>query len=54
VTAVNGDHVDTARGLIRAVAATTPGNAVRLTVRRGTRDMDLSVTVGRRPDTGKD
>jgi serine protease Do len=49
VTAVNGDKVDTARNLIRAVAATVPGNTVRLSVRRQGREMDVSVTVGRRP-----
>jgi serine protease Do len=49
VTAVNGEHVDTAHNLIKAVAATPPGNNVRLTVRRGGRDMDVPVTVGRRP-----
>jgi serine protease Do len=48
--AVNGDKVDTSRDLIRAVAATPPGNNVRLSVRRGGRDMDVSVTVGRRPN----
>jgi serine protease Do len=49
VTAVNGDKIETARSLIRTVAATPPGNNVRLSVRRQGRDMDLSVTVGRRP-----
>lgn len=49
VTAVNGEHVNSARNLIKAVAATPPGNNVRLTVRRQGRDMDLPVTVGRRP-----
>ncbi len=49
VTAVNGDRVDSARGLIRAVAATSPGGAVRLAVRRGEQNLDLPVTVGRRP-----
>jgi serine protease Do len=49
VTAVNGERVDSARGLIRAVAATPPGNNVRLTLRRQGRDMDVTVTVGRRP-----
>ncbi len=39
VTAVNGEHVDTARSLVKAVAATPPGNSVRLTVRRGGRDV---------------
>jgi serine protease Do len=49
ITAVNGDRVDSARGLIRAIAAAAPGNSVRLTVRRQGRDMDLPVVVGRRP-----
>jgi len=48
VLAVNGDHVDSARGLIRAVAAAAPGSAVKLSVRRGGQSFDLPVTVGRR------
>jgi serine protease Do len=47
---VNGEKVDTARGLIKAVAATAPGNSVRLAVRRQGHDMDLSIVVGRRPN----
>ena len=49
VLAINGDRVDTPRGLIRAVAATAPGGAVRLSVRRGGQTIELPVTVGRRP-----
>ena len=49
VLAVNGDRVDTAQGLIKAVAAVAPGNAVRLTVRRNGQNLELPVTVGRRP-----
>ncbi|MCL2428944.1 MAG: trypsin-like peptidase domain-containing protein [Alphaproteobacteria bacterium] len=49
VTAVNGEHVDSARNLIKAVAATPPGNNVRLTVHRQGRDMEVPVTIGRRP-----
>ena len=49
IEAVNGDKVDTARGLIRAVAATMPGGAVKLTLRRNGQTLDLPVTVGRRP-----
>jgi serine protease Do len=49
VLAVNGERVDSARNLIRAVAAANPGNSVRLTVRRQGQSMDLPVTVGRRP-----
>ncbi|MBC7801573.1 MAG: trypsin-like peptidase domain-containing protein [Gemmatimonadaceae bacterium] len=48
VTAVNGERVDSARGLIKAVAAAQPGSAVRLSVRRGAQSIDLPVTVGRR------
>ena len=47
--AVNGDHIDTARSLIRAVAAMPPGQNVRLTVRRQGHDMELPITIGRRP-----
>ncbi len=49
VLAVDGLHVDTAQGLIKAVAATPPGNAVKLTVRRGGQNLEIPVTVGRRP-----
>jgi serine protease Do len=49
VLSVNGKSVDTARGLILAVAAIPPGNSASLSVRRGSREMDVSVTVGRRP-----
>ena len=49
VVAVDGTRVDTAQGLIKAVAATPPGNAVKLTVRRGGQNVDIPVTVGRRP-----
>ncbi len=49
VTAVNGQMIDTARGLIRAVAATPPGGNVSLSVRRQGRDIEVPVTVGRRP-----
>ncbi len=49
VTAVNGERVDSSRSLIKAVAATPPGNSVRLSLRRQGRDMDVPVTVGRRP-----
>ena len=49
VLAVDGNPVGTAQGLIKAVAATPPGNAVRLTVRRNGQTVELPVTVGRRP-----
>jgi serine protease Do len=49
VTALNGQSVDSARSLIRGVAMTPPGNTVRLAVRRQGRDIEVPVTVGRRP-----
>ena len=48
---VNGDRVDTARSVIKAVASVPPGNSVHILLRRQGHDMDLSVTVGRRPNT---
>jgi serine protease Do len=50
VIAVNGEAVDGSRSLIRAVAAAPPGASVRLRVRRQARELDIPVTVGRRPD----
>jgi serine protease Do len=50
VTAVNGQPVDTARGLIRQIAQAAPGSQVRLTVRRQGREIEIGVTVGRRPN----
>ena len=49
VTAVNGERVDSARGLIKAVAATPPGNNLHLSVVRQGQELDIPVTVGRRP-----
>jgi serine protease Do len=49
ILAINGEHVDSARGLIRAVAATPPGNHIHLTIRRQGQTMEVPVTVGRRP-----
>lgn len=49
VLAINGDRVLTAQGLIKAVAATAPGNPVKLTVRRAGQNFELPVTVGLRP-----
>jgi len=49
VVAINGDRIETSRGLIRAVAAVPPGNNIRVTVRRQGREVDIAITVGRRP-----
>ncbi len=50
IVGVNGETVASARALIRAVAATAPGNTVRLAVRRGGQSVEFSVAVGRRPN----
>ena len=49
VVAVNGSQVESAQMLIKAVAAAAPGSAVRLTVRRAGKSLDVPVTVGLRP-----
>lgn len=49
VLAVNGERIDTSRGLIRAVAGVTPGESARIMVRRMGREVEVPVTVGRRP-----
>ncbi len=49
VTAVNGRAVDDARGLIRQIAQAPPGTQVRLTLRRGRRQIEVGITVGHRP-----
>ena len=51
VTGVNGTTVESARALIRSVAGISPGNPVRLVVRRQGANVDVTVTVGRRPRT---
>jgi len=52
ILAVNGERVETPRGLIRAVAAAAPGSTVTLAIRRQGREFDLPVVVGRRPAEG--
>jgi serine protease Do len=54
VIAIDGEAVSTSRGLIRAVAAVTPGNNARLTVHRQGQTMELPVVVGLRPSTRDD
>ena len=49
VVAINGETVSSSRGLIRAVAAVTPGNSARLTLKRQGQTMELPVMVGLRP-----
>jgi serine protease Do len=49
IVGVDGHRVDSARGVIRAIAQATPGSEVRLTLRRGGREETVGVIVGRRP-----
>jgi serine protease Do len=49
VLAINGERIESSRGLIRAVAGVPPGNSVRLTIRRQGREIEIPVNVGRRP-----
>ena len=49
VTALNGQPVDSSRELIRSVAAVAPGGSVNVTLRRQGREIEIPVTVGRRP-----
>jgi serine protease Do len=49
VLAVDSEHIETARGLIRAIAGKAPGDTVHLTVQRQGRQLDVPVTIGRRP-----
>ncbi len=49
VDTVNGDKVDSARSLIRAIAAAAPGSSIRLSVLRAGRTFDVPMMVGRRP-----
>ncbi len=49
VAAVNGDRIDSSRGLIRAIAVVPPGQTVRMTVRRQGNELAIPVIVGRRP-----
>ena len=50
VTAINGQSVEDSRALLRAVAAIAPGQTARLTVQRQGREIEVPVTVGRRPN----
>ena len=49
VLAINGDRIESSRGLIRAVAVVAPGNNLRVTIRRQGREIEIPVNVGRRP-----
>ncbi len=49
VEATDGERVDSAIGLVRAIAAAPPGTRVTLLIRRGERELRVPVVVGRRP-----
>ena len=53
VTEVDGRAVSSANALIKAIATLQPGRAVTLSVRRGTHDVTIQVTIGRRPADGQ-
>jgi serine protease Do len=52
ILSVNGERIEGALGLIRTVAAVSPGSSVNLTIRRQGREFDVPVTVGQRPASG--
>ncbi len=52
ILTLNGERIETARSLIRAVAAVSPGTSVTLSIRRQGRQLDVPVTVGLRPTEG--
>ena len=51
ITALDGTKVDTNHPLVELLAAHAPGSTVTLTVRRGTSDLTISVTLATRPAT---
>ncbi len=46
---VNGQKVENARDVIKAVTAVSPGSVVQIRLRRQAREISLDVTLGRRP-----
>ncbi len=52
ILAVNGERIENARALIRTIAAMPPGSSVNLSIRRQGREMDVPLTIGRRPLEG--
>jgi serine protease Do len=51
ITAVDGSTVDTSHPLVELLATHQPGSTVTLTVRRGTTDLTVQVTLATRPAT---
>jgi S1-C subfamily serine protease len=49
VTSFNGDRISSSRELIRDVSAVNPGGVAHLRVKRQAQNLDVEVTVGRRP-----
>ena len=54
ILSVDGDDVDSARGLIRAVARAAPGSSIRLALVRHGHHVMVPVLVGHRPDGVED
>ncbi len=51
ITAVDGSKVDTNHPLVELLSGRLPGSTITLTVRRGTSDLTVQVTLGTRPAT---
>jgi S1-C subfamily serine protease len=49
ITAVNGTKIDTSHPLIELIASHAPGETITLSVRRGSADADIQVTLTTRP-----
>ena len=49
ITAMAGEHMDTARSMIRAIAAARPNSDLQVTVQRKNQPVVLTVHIGRRP-----
>ena len=49
VVGFNGEHVGDSKELIRDVSSVNPGGVARLRIRRQAQNIDIQVTVGRRP-----
>ncbi len=50
ITAVDGDAVDAESDLADHILPHQPGDEIRLTVMRGSRQMDVTVTLGTLPE----
>jgi S1-C subfamily serine protease len=54
ITGVDGEPVDAADDVVRAIAAKLPGQAIRFAILRDGKQLDVSVRLGSRPDQPDD